>query len=845
MDDLADGYDGYYQVRLWESLPVIYRVLDTATFADLDTAVSAGPGPVRELVNRIGTQIAVVRRSIDGLWADQSIETCADWVIPYIGDLVATRLVTGLDARGQRLDVANTIGWRRRKGTVTTLDAVARDMTGWGVHVLEAFRRLARTRHNLDPRAGGRRPAIPGSAAGENPLITEGRIEPITGTPAGGLADLRSAPGALLTGGPFDQAFHHADLRCGRGAAGWYSAEKFVVYCWRLLSSEVTGATPVPVSGHDGEYVFDPTGREIPLFLPPLQDTATITGTTNVWQVPGPLTSGLVRVMAGLGLPAGYEVSGGPAGYVEPEAGRFRLDAPADSTISVSYHCGFGGQIGAGTIDPASTAPLRAVSETTVTGGIGLDAAVQQAQAGQTITVTDSRTYSAVAEVSVAPGPAGGAGPLTIRARPGQRPVVRLAEHDPPWVFTGGDGARLTLDGLYVSGGDIVLRGSFDHVKIVGCTLDPGTADRGMGASVHGARRAAPAAGRERARALGRSVDDRALAPTRLWLETAPEPQPGTPPVLRCLEVERCVLGPIRTRNGGLAEHIVITDSIVQGFRTSVDPAVAADDVFDPVLLYEQLSPGRSTPERPLAQPNRLSAFIWTSAGDLPEPAGKQLPGQQPDGAAAAALADALSRLIEQGDIYQPERFQHVALSPQPRLAGGGPGSTAERWRNRLLLEDAYPLALAPAAVAVADATVTLNRVTILGRLVARRLHATDSILHGFASVEDTEEGCVRCSAVLSGSRVPPQQNSAELSGGAALFTSTAFGRPGYGQLLETADLAIVRAGRGTTLLAGSSSGAQMGSFSAQTVPIKEHALRLKYSEYLPVGLTPVIVHVT
>ena len=107
----------------------------------------------------------MVRRSIDGLWADQSIETCADWVIPYIGDLVATRLVTGLDARGQRLDVANTIGWRRRKGTVTTLDAVASDMTGWGVHVLEAFRRLARTRHNLDPRVGGRMPAIPRSGA--------------------------------------------------------------------------------------------------------------------------------------------------------------------------------------------------------------------------------------------------------------------------------------------------------------------------------------------------------------------------------------------------------------------------------------------------------------------------------------------------------------------------------------------------------------------------------------------------------------------------------------------------------------------------------------------------------
>ncbi len=183
MDDLVDGYDGYYQARLWESLPVIYQVLDTATFADLDTAVSSGPGPLRELVDRIGTQIAVVRRSIDGLWADQSIETCADWVIPYIGDLVATRLVIGLDARGQRLDVANTIGWRRRKGTVATLDAVARDITGWSVHVLEAFRRLARTRHNLDPRVGGRTPATPGQVAGDSLLTAEGLVEPFARTP--------------------------------------------------------------------------------------------------------------------------------------------------------------------------------------------------------------------------------------------------------------------------------------------------------------------------------------------------------------------------------------------------------------------------------------------------------------------------------------------------------------------------------------------------------------------------------------------------------------------------------------------------------------------------------------
>ena len=50
------------------------------------------------------------------MWEDQSIETCDDWLIPYIGDLLATNLVANLDAPGQRLDVAKTIYYRRRKG---------------------------------------------------------------------------------------------------------------------------------------------------------------------------------------------------------------------------------------------------------------------------------------------------------------------------------------------------------------------------------------------------------------------------------------------------------------------------------------------------------------------------------------------------------------------------------------------------------------------------------------------------------------------------------------------------------------------------------------------------------
>src|ERR1043166_9935377 len=112
-----DHYEAYYQEKLWALLPAVYRAEDTDAFDQ--------NGPLRELVNRIGAQAAILRRSIDRMWEDQSIESCDDWVIPYIGDLLATRLVACLDPRAQRLDVANTIYYRRRQGTVGLLEELA------------------------------------------------------------------------------------------------------------------------------------------------------------------------------------------------------------------------------------------------------------------------------------------------------------------------------------------------------------------------------------------------------------------------------------------------------------------------------------------------------------------------------------------------------------------------------------------------------------------------------------------------------------------------------------------------------------------------------------------------
>jgi hypothetical protein len=71
------------------------------------------------------------------------------------------------------------------------------------------------------------------------------------------------------------------------------------------------------------------------------------------------------------------------------------------------------------------------------------------------------------------------------------------------------------------------------------------------------------------------------------------------------------------------------------------------------------------------------------------------------------------------------------------------------------------------------------------------------------------------------------------------------FGDPGYGQLLETADRAIAASAPNVSISAGAESGSEMGAFSNQLATIKERGLLTKYAEFMPLGLTPVVVHVT
>ena len=832
-----DHYDVYYADKLWALLPAVYRAEDTTEFG--------AKGPLRELADRVGGTAAALRRSMDRLWEDQSIETCDDWVIPYIADMVDTRLILGLDARGQRLDVANTIDYRRRKGTLGVLEQIASDISGWDAKSVEFFRRLARTRHGLDPEIG---PAATVTSDLGQLQRAEGLIGPMTSTPIGGFADLRNVNGARQSRTAFDEFFHTADTRTGQGLYGWQNIPHLGVFVWRLLSLAVGPVTPVAVQNCPGWWCFDPTGRDIPLFAPPRTAAAFGDG----WvppvegQLPGPisqalLNSDLTRALAGLRLYPNAlcvfeQLSISPPDIepieptlplkastlqLRPERGRFSYStSPPAEALVTTYHYGFPSLIGSGPYDRRGQAlapPTPSPAYAFTGGGAHLIAALPGAG---TIVVTNSLTYDGASDLTVT-------GALTVASGNNQRPLIRLGTAK-PWTITGGGtDAVLNLDGLFISGQDIVLAGQFASVTITCSTLDPGSA---AAASVPDALTSSPPVPLFQV-----SADGRDLLPTHLWITGE----------IETLTIDRCVLGPVRTVTPGAVETTTISNSTLQAIRTSDLGEIAADEVKDPIRLLRMAQLGLD----PVSQ--RLRTLDPSIATLLGPPANPPLSAPLPPAGAEGALLIKLNALMAGVSLYNSAAFAGVSLSAttQKQRAAARSGQPAPAL-NRLLIEDAFPLELADAALAFGDGTLILSRCTVLGRIQAHRLSASECILHELCVTDDLQEGCTRFSAWATGSRIPRPYECVQIRQLAALFTSSDFGQPAYAQLLATADAQIIppatpSAAPLNTISAGAADGSEMGAYARDKNPIRAQALLLKLQEFMPSNLAPVIVDVT
>jgi hypothetical protein len=238
---------------LFSRLPALHRIRDAGQ-----------GGPLAALLAVAAEQGALVEDDIARLLENLFIETCDEWVLPYLGDLLGVRdlhpLPTGaLPVFSQRARVANTLAHRRRKGTAAMLEQLARDTTGWPARAVEFFQLL-----------------------GWNQNINHVRLGTVR-TP-----DLRRSDALELLDGAFESATRTVDVRRIEPGRGRHNLPSVGLFLWRLQSYFVSDALARPVQNSDRYFTVDPSGREIPLFNRPRTETDVL-GLAAERQVPGRL----------------------------------------------------------------------------------------------------------------------------------------------------------------------------------------------------------------------------------------------------------------------------------------------------------------------------------------------------------------------------------------------------------------------------------------------------------------------------------------------------------------------------------------------------------------------------
>jgi len=447
--------------ELYALLPAVYRIRD----------VEQG-GALRELVDVIAAQVSVLEESLDQFYDDQFVETCAEWITPYIGDLVGYRALHGVvpSVASPRAEVANTIRFRRRKGTASMLEQLARDVTGWPARVVEFFERLVDSQYMNHVRMG-----------------------------KGGTPDLRDTTALEWVGTAFDDLAHTAEVRRISTGAGRYNIPNVGIFLWRVAAIPLFRSPLSTADGTRRRFRFDPLGTDQPIYAQPRTEVE-ITHLAEPFDVPlalsrrwlsahlgeylGPDLSLWLEVDGGA-VPATVRVcdlsdtgggwnhepaSGSDTVSIDPVLGRvcFADDIPPHAQALGWYHYGAAVPVGAGGLDRGDPAEAATV---TAAEGLQLPSALDQVKDGGVVEIADSWTYSLGApEVE-----AGENTRVTVRAANRQRPVLASGQ---PFLLRIGAGATVVLDGLTIAGAPLVLNEQADdeprHLVLRHCTLVPG-----------------------------------------------------------------------------------------------------------------------------------------------------------------------------------------------------------------------------------------------------------------------------------------------------------------------------------------------------------------------------------
>lgn len=471
---------------LFALLPAIHRLRD----GELAQSLGLARGPLEELLAVFAEQFAVADEQLAQLYDDLFIETCAEWMVPYIGDLIGVEALHGVAPKvaSARAEVAHTIAMRRRKGTALVLEQLARDVTGWDARAVEYFQRLATTQHMNHPRL-------------HNLSVTR----------------IRDAAALEWLGGAFDGSARTVDVRRIESGRGRHNIANIGLFLWRIRAHPRTLAPAARIAPRC--YRASPLGQDAPLYNRPLAEDD-ITHLAEPDNVPLPLSRR--RLARDLALHHGQRADaaaavdnpnpslelwvdgaliarnrvrvcnlsddgGGwahtppPDGHyaIDPVLGRIALpgDAADPAEVRLTWHEGFSADIGGGEYErgaqlplPPAGVPIARVPQDAAT----IADALALVAGNGVVEISDGRRYSETLDITVADD-----GHVTLRAANRCRPLLALTG----LTLRGGRDSACTLDGLLISDAALEvppdapgMPNTLARLTLIDCTLVPGRA---------------------------------------------------------------------------------------------------------------------------------------------------------------------------------------------------------------------------------------------------------------------------------------------------------------------------------------------------------------------------------
>ncbi|SFA78517.1 hypothetical protein SAMN05421688_0867 [Poseidonocella pacifica] len=764
---------------LYDRLPEIYRIKDAEQFP---------AGQLAAFLGILDELPAGMRDNIEALYNDQFVETCADWVVPYIADLLGTSHLSG-EPWTLRADVARTVFHRRRKGTLGAIESLVFTLSGWAAQAVELRDRMVWTQHlnHQRPDAGG----IP-------PLTLRRSLGSAV---RGGTVALRDPAALAFLGGPFDTFAHVADFRPGQIGVPRYNLPNLGIFLWRLEDYTVPVADPGLIAAQavagvgPGEAaavvrcIVHPQADPMVLFNTHRYRMAdTPPNLSHPDQVPGPMPWPRLTSAAEHGNPAAYVA-------VAPYAAGTLPDAPGAAANGLTLHV-------IDTVVPPEPAELPPAERWTFRGAnlcawedglspplaeyeIAIDPDRGRVLFGLSTLATEAQPLADGLFISHTYGFSGPTGAHPV-PRP---PVTPTASIDRTMGVNALEGA-LTNIHQATAPTIIEIQDSATY------TLD-----------------LAAVAGTEN---VGGVLSLRLAQPLTLRAAT------GQRPVIR---LER----PLRLRPHDLT-NVAAVDALtvtLEGLYITWDRS-AADFAAISTPLVARAAVNRLRLDGTTLDPGGSWQLDETR---LPSRPGLALTG---DYDFAAADFDAFTQVPEivlhrsvTGAVLAEESAYSLDVTDSIIDAGSGVGDAAPELAIGSLSDpaDGYGPALRLSGL-TCFGTARVASVTGAGGIWLHPLRA-----------HDTQQGCLRFSA-LSGSddRLPPHHGCIFGPGLDVSFTDDRFGLAGYAQLRQRSDPRLLEQGPGRD---------EMGAFGYLRTTHKWKNINIRFREYMPVGIRPIRIPVT